>query len=90
MIAYVIKNKQGQYYCGFDGFIGEHIFSTRIIDGLNTRTPTAKHCREEIKEYNLKDCKVVKVKIEEVSYSVSPKLPCKNCVCSRGEYGFDI
>ena len=46
--------------------------------------------REEIKEYNLKDCKVVKVKIEEVSYSVSPKLPCKNCVCSRGEYGFDI
>lgn len=66
MIAYVIKNKQGQYYAGFDGCIGEHIFTPRIIDGLNTLTPTAKHCREEIKEYNLKDCKVVKVKIEEV------------------------
>ena len=60
-----VKNKKGQYYCGFNGCINEQIFSSRILDGLHY-IPTSKHCREEIKYNNLKDCKIVKVKIEEV------------------------
>lgn len=65
MKAFVIKNKEGKYFCGFDGFIGMNIFSDRIIDGLNTQTPTLKHCREEIKDFNLKDCEPVKITIAE-------------------------
>lgn len=65
MRAYVIKNKEGKYFCGFDYFAGIDIFSERIIDGLNTQTPTLKHCREEIKDFDLKDCEPVKITIAE-------------------------
>lgn len=65
MKAYVIKNKEGKYFCGFDSFAGINIFSERIIDGLNTQTPTLKHCREEIKDFDLKECESVKITIAE-------------------------
>lgn len=65
MIAYVIKNKRGKYFCGHDPFLG-NCFSTQITDGLNTPTPTKRHCLAEIKEHDLKDCKVVKVEVKEI------------------------
>lgn len=65
MKAFVIKNKEGEYFCGFDYLAGINIFSERIIDALNTQTPTLKHCKEEIKSYHLKDCEAVKVTVAE-------------------------
>ena len=65
MIAYIIKNKRGRYFCGYDPFLG-NIFSTQITDGLNTATPTKRHCLAEMKEHDLKDCKVVNVEVKEI------------------------
>ena len=65
MQAFVIKNKDGKYFCGFDGLAGINIFSERVIDGLNTQTPTLEHCMEEIEDYHLSDCEIVKVTIAE-------------------------
>lgn len=64
--AWVIQRDDGMFWYGYDGFIGQHIFSKRITDALNTPTPTYKHIREEIKELNLQNCVPVKVKIEIV------------------------
>lgn len=64
--AWVIQRDDGLFWCGFDGFVGLNVFSDRIIDGLNTQTPTYKHIREEIRDFQLQNCKPVKVKIEVV------------------------
>lgn len=64
--AWVIQRDDGKFWCGYDVFIGQHIFSKRIFDGLNTQYPTYKHIREEIKNYDLQHCRPVKVKIEIV------------------------
>ena len=65
MKTYVIKNKEGKYFAGFDYLAGIDIFSENIINGLYTHTSALKHCREEIKDFDLKDCKPVKITIAE-------------------------
>lgn len=72
--AWVIQRDDGMFWCGYDAFIGQHIFSKRIFDGLNTQHPTYKNIREEIKNnyLYLQNCRPVKVKISIVGEDDEP------------------
>ena len=62
MKAYVIKNKEGQYFVGYDLLINKNIFTYDISKAILTSNKT---CEELLKEYDLKDCEVVKITIAE-------------------------
>ncbi len=70
MKAFVIKNKEGKYFCGFDYFPDINIFSENIIDGI--KASTYEYCQKEIEDFDLKDCKVVEITIEEVDKNLTP------------------
>lgn len=64
MKAFVIKNKEGKYWYGYDLLVNKNLFTTKISNAV-LNNPTKKNCLDAIKEYDLKNCKIVEITIAE-------------------------
>lgn len=60
--CYVIMRDDGKFFYAYDWFAGVYHWGDEMYLSLTTY----ERCCEEIKEYNLQNCKPVKVKIDIV------------------------